>query len=75
MTSDLALIIYILAGFGVGALAVVGTATRLVRAERSASDSLGNAAVMQAVALGWAGLTALIGLRIAIDATSWAFFG
>lgn len=72
-TTDLALAGWILGGAALGAWCVATAAAGLHRAERDAGADLVQLGAAQALIAGWSLLTLAIGLRIAADATTFAW--
>ena len=72
-TTDDALIGWILGGAALGAWCVGSAASELMRVERDAGADLVQLGAAQALVAGWSLLTLAIGLRLAVDATLFAW--
>lgn len=72
-TTDLAFLGWILGGAALGAWCVASGASALMRAERDAGADLVQLGAAQALIAGWSLLTLAIGLRLAADATLFAW--
>jgi hypothetical protein len=68
LTTNITPTMFLLSYLGAGTLALALTVLRLIRVERSAGGGLGQSLGIVVLAVGWAGLSALIGLRLLVPA-------